>query len=80
MTSTECMRQSIIADLEEDVTKDLIEILYEIQHISYYDTDYDNTISEHLVFDCDRITRTLDSYRKQLDELNGKKDGNYPWA
>lgn len=80
MTETEMRRQEIIQELKEDVTENLIEILHEIYQLNYRDDTFDNTISEHLVFECDGITRCLDSYRKQLDELNGKKDGSYPWA
>ena len=80
MSEKEMRRQEIIDELKGDVIEELIEILYEIQNISYRDDCYDNTITEHLVFECDGITRTLDSCRKRLDELNGKLDGNYPWA
>ena len=80
MTDNEFRRQETIAELKEDVAKDLIEILHEIQNLSYRDNDYDNTISESLVFECDGITRALDRYRRQLDEINGKLEGNYPWA
>ena len=80
MTDTELRRQEIIDELKSEVTKELIEILYEIYQLNYRDNMYDNTISEQLVFNCDSITRSLDSYRRRLDELNGYNSGNYPWA
>ena len=80
MTETEMRRQEIIQELKEDVTENLIEILHEIYQLNSRDDMYDNTISEHLVYECDGITRSLDYYRRELDLLNGKKDGMYPWA
>ena len=80
MTDTELRRQEIIDELQADVTDDLIEILHAVHNMNYYDNCYDNTIDSSLVWNCDHITRCLDSYRKKLDELNGKTDGMYPWA
>lgn len=80
MNETERERQEVIDDLKGEVIDYITEIWNEVYNLTYRDGMYDNTISEHIVFECNSLTRTLDKARRRLDNLNGKDSGNYPWA
>lgn len=76
MTEIEKQREELIKEMQQNLNKKIIDVLYEINDISYIDNYC--KVRAGLVYSCDDITRSLAYYKKELDKINGEED-YIPW-